>query len=101
VHGQSGGILRRSAARLPFPDTERSTRPASATALPHPVHPHQLRHTFVTIAAQNEVPIEEVARHAGHASVQTTMSYYGALEEHSAHPTHAVLAALARARGES
>lgn len=72
-------------------------RLSEAAGLPHPIHPHQLRHTFVTIAAQNEGPIEEVARHAGHASIQTTMRYYRALEEHSGHPTHAVLAAVGRA----
>ncbi len=41
-----------------------------------PVWPHKFRHTFCTRLLNRNVPLTTVARLAGHASIQTTASYY-------------------------
>lgn len=40
-----------------------------------PVHPHTLRHTFVSHALMNGVPIPVVQAWAGHADVKMTLRY--------------------------
>ncbi|MBW0104758.1 tyrosine-type recombinase/integrase, partial [Pseudonocardia sp. KRD291] len=39
------------------------------------VHPHALRHAYVTIALENGAPIQHVAADVGHATVATTQHY--------------------------
>ena len=39
------------------------------------VTPHILRHTTATTAVQNGMPIEDISKLLGHASVATTMIY--------------------------
>jgi integrase/recombinase XerD len=44
------------------------------------IHPHVLRHTFVTQLLEDGVPPHRVRQLAGHASLNTTMRYVRALE---------------------
>jgi integrase/recombinase XerD len=39
-------------------------------------HPHQLRHTFAVGLLQKGVPLEEVSKALGHASIKTTEKFY-------------------------
>lgn len=39
------------------------------------VHPHALRHAYVTIALENDAPIQHVQADVGHASIATTQHY--------------------------
>lgn len=41
----------------------------------HYAHPHILRHSFATRLMQNGVPIVDISRLLGHASVETTLRY--------------------------
>jgi site-specific recombinase XerD len=43
--------------------------------LAHRVHPHALRHAYVTIALQRGAPIQHVQADVGHASIATTQHY--------------------------
>ena len=45
------------------------------------LHIHDLRHTFVTRAADDGVPLVAIGRVVGHASIQTTMRYAHATDE--------------------
>lgn len=40
------------------------------------VTPHILRHTNATTALQNGMPIEDISKLLGHASIETTMIYW-------------------------
>ena len=40
------------------------------------VHPHRCRHTMITRLLNNGMAIQEVAKIAGHAKIDTTMDYY-------------------------
>lgn len=40
------------------------------------IHPHQLRHSFVTAGLKQGIPIEDVSRTVRHENIQTTMRYY-------------------------
>lgn len=49
------------------------------------LHPHQLRHTYATVAEQNGVPVSRIQTDLGHARLDTTQTYLHALDvEHSA-----------------
>lgn len=48
---------------------------SKAAGLNKKVTPHVLRHTTATIAVQNGMPIEDISKLLGHASVATTMIY--------------------------
>jgi integrase len=38
--------------------------------------PRELRHTFVSIMSESGVPVEEIARLAGHSNTRTTETIY-------------------------
>jgi integrase/recombinase XerC/integrase/recombinase XerD len=40
------------------------------------IHPHQLRHSFVTAGLKQGIPIQDISRAVRHESIQTTMRYY-------------------------
>lgn len=48
---------------------------SKAAGLNKKITPHVLRHTTATIAVQNGMPIEDISKLLGHASVATTMIY--------------------------
>ena len=45
------------------------------SGLPFRVKPHELRHTFATMAIRNGMPVEQVQRILGHSKLETTMIY--------------------------
>lgn len=47
------------------------------------VHPHRLRHTYVSLALEAGVPLEAVSESVGHAKIGTTKDIYGKLQEKS------------------
>jgi site-specific recombinase XerD len=58
------------------------------------VHPHALRHAYVTIALENGVPIQDVRADVGHASIATTEHYDRGLRRRAASGADAVAAAI-------
>lgn len=49
------------------------------------LHPHQLRHTYATLAVRNGVPVDQVQTDLGHARLDTTQTYlHSEGVEHSA-----------------
>lgn len=61
---------------------------ARAAGISSSVHPHMLRHAFVTSALAAGVPLHRVQDAAGHADPRTTMRYnraMGQLDEHAAY----------------
>jgi integrase len=49
---------------------------AMATGVPQELTIHHLRHTFITLALQNGIPMEVVSKMAGHSRVSITMDVY-------------------------
>ncbi len=47
---------------------------------------HSLRHSAFTFLAQSRVPIHEIQKLAGHASILTTMIYVHAVQDYDNHP---------------
>jgi integrase len=45
------------------------------------VHPHKLRHTYVSLALDRGVPLEAVSDTVGHANLATTKDIYGRMQE--------------------
>ena len=67
-------------------------RLARAAGIEHPVSPHDLRHSFVTLALEAGRPIHVVADAAGHSDVRTTQRYdrrRHALDGHAAYAVSA------------
>lgn len=58
------------------------------------VHPHALRHAYVTIALERGVPIQHVRADVGHASIATTEHYDRGLRTRSTTGADAVAAAI-------
>ena len=58
------------------------------------VHPHALRHAYVTIALENGVPIQHVRADVGHASIATTEHYDRGLRTRATTGADAVAAAI-------
>ncbi len=56
-----------------------------SAGLPVPLHPHLLRHTFVSQLLAAGVPVRDVQHLAGHASLQTTQRYADALQHSQRH----------------
>ncbi len=58
-------------------DVHRCVRSLGRAAVPHKLslHPHDLRHAFVTLALDAGVPLRDVQDSAGHASPLTTRRY--------------------------
>lgn len=50
-------------------------RTAQAAGLTDRIHPHTLRHAYVTIALERGAPIQHVQADVGHASIATTQHY--------------------------
>jgi len=47
-----------------------------AAGIPGTWSPRELRHTFVSLMSDSGVPVEEIARLAGHATTRTTEIVY-------------------------
>lgn len=60
------------------------------------ITPHSCRHTFVTLALDEGVPLHKVQDNAGHASPETTQRYNRARQRLDDAATYALAAALAR-----
>jgi integrase/recombinase XerD len=74
----------------------RKLRGVAAEAVPSKadtIHPHDLRHTFVTLSLDAGIPLHEVQDAAGHKDPRTTQSYNRARHNLDKHPTY-VLAGL-------
>lgn len=66
------------------------------------IHPHVLRHGFITDALNNGVPLQEVQDAAGHKDPRTTQRYNRARRRLDGHPAYKLGAAMAaRLDGES
>lgn len=59
------------------------------------VHPHALRHAYVTIALENGAPIQHVQADVGHASIATTQHYDRGLRTRDSSAADVVAAATA------
>jgi site-specific recombinase XerD len=74
-------IATRGGARCSRTDLYTLVRRVAATAGPEldgvadRVHPHTLRHAYVTIALEHGAPIQHVQADVGHASIATTQHY--------------------------
>ena len=64
----------------------RTAVPAKAASL----HPHDLRHAFVTLSLDAGVPLHDVQDAAGHADPRTTQRYNRARHNLDKHPTYAL-----------
>jgi site-specific recombinase XerD len=58
------------------------------------VHPHALRHAYVTIALEHDAPIHHVRADVGHATIATTQHYDRGLRRRSASAADVVAKAL-------
>jgi site-specific recombinase XerD len=58
------------------------------------VHPHALRHAYVTIALEHDAPIQHVRADVGHATIATTQHYDRGLRHRSASAADVVAKAL-------
>jgi len=64
--------------------------------IPRPVHPHLLRHSFVSLALVAGAPLVAVLAAAGHRDLTTTLGYARALGQGGSRPVaEAVLGSLA------
>ncbi len=72
-------IATRAGGRVSRMDLYSVVRRVAATAGPAlegvRVHPHALRHAYVTIALEQGAPIQHVQADVGHASIATTQHY--------------------------
>lgn len=69
--------------------------------IPHPIHPHCLRHAFITAALDAGVPLRDVQEAASHADPRTTVRYDRArvsLDRHAAYTVAAFVAGATSAR---
>jgi integrase/recombinase XerD len=71
---------------------------AHRAGIPHAqkITPHSLRHTFVTLAREAGVPLEDVQDAAGHADPRTTRRYDRGRHSLDRHPAYALGAYLAQ-----
>ena len=58
------------------------------------MHPHALRHAYVTIALEHDAPIQHVRADVGHATIATTQHYDRGLRRRSASAADVVAKAL-------
>jgi site-specific recombinase XerD len=71
----------------------RLLRRLAATAVPDKagsLHPHDLRHAFVTLALDTGASLRDVQDAAGHADPRTTRRYDRARHNLDRHPTYAL-----------
>ena len=84
VSTREGGALdRRYAGRI-------IERLAKKAGIRHKISPHSLRHTFVTLSLEADVPLHQVQDSAGHKSPETTMRYNRTRNSLDKHATHAL-----------
>ena len=106
VRGRSGAaggpmIATRNGTRCSRTDLYRLLRRVAAAGGPEldgvvdRVHPHALRHAYVTIALEQGVPIQHVRADVGHASISTTEHYDRGLRTRATTGADAVAAAIA------
>ncbi|MEA2641533.1 MAG: integrase/recombinase XerD [Chloroflexota bacterium] len=89
-------FVTRTGARWDRVAAWRTLRRIARTAIPAKgatFHPHDLRHSFVTLALDAGVPLHQVQDAAGHADPRTTRHYDRARTRYDGHPAF-VLAAL-------
>ena len=65
------------------------------------VHPHALRHAYVTIALEQDAPIQHVQADVGHATIATTQHYDRGRRTRSTTAADLVAAAIAAAPGSA
>ncbi|SHJ95178.1 Site-specific recombinase XerD [Pseudonocardia thermophila] len=105
VRGRTGAadeplIATRTGNRCSRTDLYRLLRRIAAAAGPEldgvadRVHPHALRHAYVTIALENGIPIQHVRADVGHASIATTEHYDRGLRTRATTGADAVAAAI-------
>ncbi|MGI5130363.1 tyrosine-type recombinase/integrase [Pseudonocardia sp. CA-107938] len=100
--GSGPMIATRHGARCSRTDLYRLLRRIAAAGGPEldgvvdRVHPHALRHAYVTIALENGVPIQHVRADVGHASISTTEHYDRGLRTRATTGADAVAAAINR-----
>jgi integrase/recombinase XerD len=82
-------------------DVHRYVRSIGAKSVPDKpsLHPHDLRHAFVTLALDAGVPLRDVQDSAGHASPTTTRRYDQNRKKVDRHATYTLAAYLASADG--
>lgn len=76
----------------------RTVRRLAATAVPSKaatLHPHDLRHAFVTLSLDAGADLRHVQDAAGHADPRTTRRYDRARHNLDAHPTHRLVSYVA------
>jgi integrase/recombinase XerD len=85
------------ARQLDRRDVYRFVKAIGAKAVPtNPsIHPHDLRHAFVTLALDAGVPLRDVQDSAGHASADTTRRYDRGRNNIDRHATYTLAAYLA------
>jgi site-specific recombinase XerD len=91
-------LLRADGAQLDRRTAYRWIHLLSARALGHAVHPHALRHTFITLCLDAGVPLRDVQNAARHADPRQTEKYdraRGALDRHAGHYLAAYVAGAA------
>lgn len=65
------------------------------------VHPHALRHAYVTIALENGAPIQHVQADVGHATIATTQHYDRGLRTRGSSAADVVASAIGEPAGGS
>jgi hypothetical protein len=91
-------FITRTGARLREPEVWKLLRRlAKRAALPQAdtVHPHVLRHGFITDALEQGTPLHVVQDAAGHKDPRTTQRYNRARKRLDGHPAYTVAAAMA------
>jgi site-specific recombinase XerD len=109
LDGRADGplFITRTGARLREPEVWKLLRRlAKRAGLPQvdSIHPHVLRHNFITDALDQGVPLHVVQDAAGHKDPRTTQRYNRARKRLDGHPAYSVAAAMAERlehRGEA
>jgi integrase/recombinase XerD len=101
VHGRTAGpiLLNRAGGRMDLHAATRRLRNLARTAgvTTSRMHPHMLRHTFVTTMLDAGVDLRNVQVAARHADPRTTMRYDRARNNLDRHPTYIPAAFMASA----
>ena len=86
ITGSGARLTRQHAGKL-------IKRLGEQVGLPH-LHPHQLRHAFVTLSLDEDASLRDVQDAARHADPRTTRRYDRNRNSLNRHPTHRLLGAL-------